>query len=159
MNKKINFVFISFTVVTLLTGIAVRAKGEKKSDMPEKKQGNVRCTMDFELKSWSAFYKSGKGQGTITCSNGQKSKIKIRSQGGGITFGKFNIANGKGKFSPVHDIKELYGKYANVGGEGGAAKAAMAANLSKDDINLDIEGTGTGGGFGFDFSGFKISPQ
>lgn len=123
-----------------------------------KAPGTVKCTMAFELKSWSVFYKSGKGEGTIQCSNGQKSKIKISSKGGGITFGKFNIANGKGKFSPVHNISELYGKYANVGGEGGAAKARMGANLTKDDINLDIEGTGSGGGFGFDFSGFTIKP-
>lgn len=120
--------------------------------------GTVRCTMDFQLKSWSVFYKSGKGDGTITCSNKQKAKVEISSHGGGITFGKSNIANGKGTFSPVHNIEELYGKYARVGGEGAAVKAGMRATLSKDDITLDIKGTGTGGGFGFDFSGFRISP-
>jgi hypothetical protein len=158
MNKKLILIFVSWMGVALLALPGVWAKTQNKDDMG-KSPGNVHCTMDFELHSWSAFYKSGKGAGTIYCSNGQKAKIKISTHGGGITFGKFNIANGKGKFSPVHNIKELYGKYANVGGEGGAAKARMGANLSKDNINLGIEGTGTGGGFGFDFSGFRISPQ
>lgn len=157
MNQKFFLVLTFLFGVSLVAAPAVFAKS-KKTDLPPQEKGTVQCTMAFELHSWSVFYKSGKGQGTITCSNGQKSKVKISTHGGGITFGKFNIANGKGKFSPVHDIKELYGKYANVGGEGGASKARMGANLSKDDINLDIEGTGTGGGFGFDFSGFKISP-
>jgi hypothetical protein len=172
MNKKTVFGFVTLSIVILLTLPSLWAKtksdlpdtseAKTKSDLPDtsetKSKGTVKCTMDFELHSWSAFYKSGKGTGTISCSNGQKSKIKIRSHGGGITFGKFNIANGKGKFSPVHNISELYGKYANVGGEGAAGKARMAASLSKDDIDLDIEGKGTGGGFGFDFSGFRISP-
>lgn len=125
----------------------------------QKEKGQTICTMKFELKSWSAFYKSGKGYGTIACDNGQKADVKLRSHGGGITFGKHNISDGKGKFSAVQDIKDLYGKYGAVGGEGGAVKSRIGQNLSKDDINLDIEGTGTGGGFGFDFSGFRISPM
>jgi hypothetical protein len=157
MNKKYFIIFALLVGGALVAAPGVFAKSNK-SDLEPQGKGNVHCTMAFELHSWSVFYKSGKGKGTITCSNGQKANIKISTHGGGITFGKFNIANGKGKFSPVHNIKELYGKYANVGGEGGASKARMGANLSKDDISLGIEGTGSGGGFGFDFSGFRISP-
>lgn len=120
-------------------------------------KGNVNCTMQFELRSWAAFYKSGKGDGKISCDNGKKADIFIRTHGGGVQFGKFNIANGSGKFTPVKSIDELFGKYASVGGEGAAVKARIGQSLSKDDITLDIKGTGTGGGFGFDFGSFRIS--
>ncbi len=125
---------------------------------PPHASGKLRCTMDFSLKSWSAFYKSTKGEGTISCNNGRRVPVTIRGHGGGITFGKHNIANGVGSFSPVNSIEELYGKYSMVGGEGGAVKSRMGHTLSKDDITLNLKGTGTGGGFGFDFSGFRISP-
>ncbi len=125
---------------------------------PSHSSGKLRCTMDFSLKSWSAFYKSTKGEGTISCNNGRRVPVVIRGHGGGITFGKHNIANGVGSFSPVNNVEELYGKYSMVGGEGGAVKSRMGHTLSKDDITLNLKGTGTGGGFGFDFSGFRISP-
>ena len=41
--------------------------------------------MTFNLKGWSAFYKTAKGDGTITCSNGQKARVKIKATGGGRT--------------------------------------------------------------------------
>ena len=158
MKKNANFRIMT----TLLCGFSILlaqpAFGKAKTDEKPKSPGKVRCTMKFQLKSWSVFYKSAKGTGTITCSNGSRADVKIRSQGGGISFGKENIANGYGKFSPVHSIEELYGKYGSAGGEGGAGKSRIGASLSKDNITLDIKGTGTGGGFGFDFSGFRISP-
>jgi len=126
---------------------------------PGSKKGNVKCTMDFSLKSWSVFYKSAKGEGVIKCSNGQKAAVQLRGHGGGVTFGKFNIPDGTGEFTPVSKLEDLYGKYAEVGGEGGAGKARTGHSLSKDDITLDLKGKGTGGGFGFDFSGFRISPM
>jgi len=137
--------------------LAKDREDNKDSDLKSTKGGKVRCTMQFELRSWAAFYKSGKGDGNITCSNGQKAPVFIRTHGGGVQFGKFNIANGQGKFTPVNSIEQLFGKWATVGGEGAAGKARIGQSLSKDDITLDIKGTGTGGGFGFDFGSFRIS--
>lgn len=137
----------------------VSAKEAAKSEKVEKSKGTVHCTMAFELRSWAVFYKSGKGEGAITCDNGRKADVKIRTHGGGVQFGKNNIANGFGKFSPVKNIDQLFGKYASVGGHGGAVKARIGQSLSKDDISLDIKGTGTGVDFGFDFGSFRISPM
>lgn len=134
-------------------------KDEAKGEKSGKSKGKVECTMTFELRSWAVFYKSGKGEGTITCNNKQKADVKIRTHGGGVQFGKNNIANGFGKFSPVKNLDELYGKYASVGGHGGAVKSRIGQSLSKDDISLDIKGTGTGVNFGFDFGSFRISPM
>lgn len=150
------------TMVSLLClalAWAGHAKDESKDAKAGKAKGKVQCTMAFELRSWAVFYKSGKGEGTITCNNGQKVDVKIRTHGGGVQFGKNNIANGSGKFSPVKKLEELYGKYASVGGHGGAVKSRIGQSLSKDDISLDIKGTGTGVNFGFDFGSFRISPM
>ena len=68
--------------------------------------------MAFTLKSWSAFYKSSKGEGTITCNNGETAEVDIRAKGGGITFGKSEITDGKGVFSEVVNLDQLLGGYA-----------------------------------------------
>ncbi|HCU25524.1 MAG TPA: hypothetical protein DF383_10965 [Deltaproteobacteria bacterium] len=143
---------LGMALVVILTASAVFAEAPA-----EKAKGQTLCTMYFSLKSWSVFYKSGKGYGAIHCDNGQKADVTIHSQGGGVSFGKYDIPEGEGKFSAVSDIQELYGKYGSVGGEGGAGKAAMSESLSKDGITLEIKGRGTGGGFGFDFGGLRIS--
>lgn len=143
------------TALGLLLAAPLAAKEEKT---PKTSKGQVNCTMQFELHSWAVFYKSGKGGGSITCDNGQRSDILVRTHGGGIQFGKFNIANGSGKFTPVKSIDQLFGKWATVGGQGAVVKARIGQSLSKDDITLDIKGTGTGGGFGFDFGSFRITP-
>jgi len=148
--------FIAFFL--LLSSLMVLSLSSEAKDKKKREPGKTNCTMQFHMKSWSVFYKSGKGAGSIKCDNGQKADVYLRSHGGGITFGKHNIADATGEFSPVKDLNELYGKYGTVGGEGGAVKSRIGYTLSKDDIDLNIKGTGTGGGFGFDFSGFRISP-
>src|SRR4030095_4495942 len=115
------------------------------------------CNLDFTLKSWSVFYKSGKGTGTITCDNGQKAGVTLRAKGGGITFGKSTI-RGNGRFSPVGKISELYGSYASAEGHAGVVKSAGGQTLSKDSITMNLTGSGGGVDIGFDFGSFKISP-
>ena len=44
--------------------------------------------MKFDLKGWSAIYKTAKGDGTIHCDNGQSVEVSIKVTGGGLTFGK-----------------------------------------------------------------------
>jgi hypothetical protein len=115
----------------------------------------TKCQLDFTLKSWSVFYKSGKGSGTITCDNGQKAAVRIRAQGGGITFGKSTI-RGNGEFSPVESIQKLYGSYGEAEGHAGVVKSASGHTLSKDDITMNLTGSGGGVDIGFDFGSFKI---
>ena len=59
------------------------------------------CEMRFSLKGWSAFYKTAKGEGKITCDNGQAANVSIKVTAGGLTFGKSEILNAKGEFSFV----------------------------------------------------------
>lgn len=119
----------------------------------------TKCSMVYSLKSWSILYKSGKGSGTITCDNGQSARVHLRSQGGGITVGTSQIVGGHGVFSNAHDIKELFGSYANASAHGGAGDAGASQALTKGDISLALTGSGKGVNVGVDFGSFKITQK
>jgi hypothetical protein len=112
--------------------------------------------MTFNLKGWSAFYKTAQGDGTITCDNGQKARVRIKAKGGGITFGKSEIVGGTGKFTGVYGIKELFGSYVQSEAHAGAGKSADAQALTKGEVSLALHGTGRGVDIGFAFGKFTI---
>ena len=117
------------------------------------------CKMTFSLSGWSFVYKQVKGEGKVTCSNGQRADVKIESHGGGFTIGKSDILNGEGSFSGVKDISEIYGTYAQAEAHGGATKGGMAQVLSKGEISLAIAGTGRGWDVGVSLGGFTIKKK
>lgn len=155
-DKKYIKVVLNLTLLAALLMPALATA--KDEDVKRRSKPTVKCRMKFDLKAWSVFYKSGKGRGTITCNNGQRSEVKIRTHGGGITFGKHRIENGKGSFSKVYDISELYGKYATTEAHAGASRSAGAQAMTKGDISLSLSGTGHGYDLGFAFGSFKITP-
>ena len=63
----------------------------------DKTHTTAKCHMDFNLKGWSVFYKTAEGSGRVTCSNGQHANVKINVTGGGLSFGKMEILDGKGR--------------------------------------------------------------
>jgi hypothetical protein len=121
--------------------------------------GNVDCQMRFTLSGWSAFYKTSSGSGTITCNNGQSHRVSIRAKGGGLTFGKTRIEAGRGEFSGVNDISDVYGSYASAEAHAGAAKSSKAEAMTKGDVNLALAGTGEGWNLGVAFGKFTIKPM
>ena len=125
------------------------ATGEAKGKL-------VECRMTFNLKGWSAFYKTAKGNGTITCSNGQKARVTIQAKGGGLTFGKSEIIGGTGKFTGARNIDELFGAYVQSEAHAGAGKSADAQALTKGEVSLALHGTGRGVDIGFAFGKFTI---
>ncbi len=124
---------------------------------PATQAREIDCEMRFSLSGWSAFYKTASGTGNITCNNGQSMAVKIRAKGGGLTFGKSKIDNGRGEFSGVHDIDELLGTYVDAEAHAGAAKSSKAAAMTKGNVNLAIAGTGEGWDIGVAFGKFVIS--
>ena len=135
----------------LVTAAAILAAGAPALAGPK-----VDCEMTFNLKGWSAVYKTAKGSGTITCDNGQSFGVTIKVTGGGITFGKTEISNGKGKFSEVTDVNELFGAYGAAEAEAGAAKASTAQVLTKGTVQLALAGTGDGWSLGVSGAKFEI---
>lgn len=118
--------------------------------------GEISCKMHFELSGWSAFYKTASGSGEVTCSNGQRMHVNLRSKGGGLTFGKQRI-DGVGKFSGIFNVNEILGAYATGGAHAGAVHSANGTVMTKGNVSLALSGTGKGWNLGVDFGKFTIS--
>ena len=114
------------------------------------------CEMQFTLKGWSAFYKTAKGHGTITCDNGQKASVTITAKGGGLTAGRSQVNDGHGKFSAVANISELFGSYAAASAAAGAGNSGEVHAMTKGEVSLALSGHGTGVELGVSFSKFTI---
>jgi hypothetical protein len=119
----------------------------------------TECTMRYNLRGWSAFYKTASGAGTIRCDNGQKAEVRISSRGGGLTAGKTEIRDGTGYFSRVSSISELFGRYGAASADAAAGKAASAARLRKGSVNLSLTGTGKGVELGVSLSRLTITKR
>jgi hypothetical protein len=116
----------------------------------------TKCEMTFSLKGWSFVYKTMKGTGKVTCANGQTATVALESHAGGLTVGKSEIDDGKGTFSSVKDISEIYGSYVVGEAHAGAAKSATASVMTKGEISLAITGKGRGVDVGVTLGAFTI---
>jgi hypothetical protein len=117
----------------------------------------TQCKMTFNLSGWSIFYETASGTGSIMCDNGQSSVVHLKVKGGGITAGKYRL-HGKGDFSRVSDISELFGTYAAAEAHAGVIKSANAQVVSKGNVSLALIAKGRGINLGVGFSGFSIEP-
>ena len=113
------------------------------------------CRLTYDIKGWSFLYKTYKGSGTVSCENGQSARVAIKTHGGGLTVGKSEIA-GKGRFTEVRDISEVYGTYAEADAHAGITKSADARVLTKGEVSLTLSGTGRGVDLGIAFGAFQI---
>jgi hypothetical protein len=125
--------------------------------MPASAAGSVDCKLTFNLSGWSVFYKTGSGSGTVRCDNGQSMAVRIRTKGGGLTFGKTRIDNGRGEFSGVRRIEDVLGTYVTAEAHAGAGKSAKAQAMVKGDVALALAGKGEGWDIGVAFGKFVIS--
>ena len=119
---------------------------------------NLDCNLRFQLTGWSAVFQHAEGTGTVTCENGRSVAVKINVKGAGLTVGKYHIDNGKGSFSDVHNIDEIFGDYASADAHAGAVKSAAAQVLTKGTVSLAISGSGQGVNIGVGISRFTLSP-
>jgi len=138
-------------VAMLLFGLAAA------SSRPALAAGETKCEMKFTMKGWSAIYKTSKGEGTITCDNGETAAVTLKITGGGITFGKSEIKDGTGKFSPVGKLEEVLGSYGAAQAEAGASKSTEAQALTKGNVSLALSGTGEGWNLGVSGAKFTIA--
>lgn len=126
---------------------------------PAHAAGGVDCRLDFELSGWSVFYKTASGNGTISCDNGQSMPVHIETRGGGLTFGKTRIENGRGEFSGIGSIGETLGTYVTAEAHAGAVDSAKAQVMTKGEVSLALAGTGKGWNLGVAFGKFVISAR
>jgi hypothetical protein len=119
----------------------------------------IDCHLTYDLKSWAVFYKETRGSGAVRCSNGQQRSVQLEARGGGLAFGESEIVGGRGRFSRIRDISEVFGVYARADAGAGAGSAAAGHVLTKGDVSLALGGTGRGVEIGFAFGSFRISPH
>ena len=124
MSRSANFIAPLLATALLASAPAVQA------------QGKVDCALRFSMAGWSVFYKTASGEGTVSCDNGQRMAVRINAKGGGLTFGKSRIENGRGEFSGVHDIRDVVGTYVTAEAHAGAAKSAKAQAMTKGEVSL-----------------------
>jgi hypothetical protein len=125
---------------------------------PASAAANIKCTLKFTMKSWSAFYKTADGAGTVKCDNGRSVKVSLSAKGGGLTVGKSSIDEGHGEFSAISSVEELFGTYVAAEAHAGAVKSAGAQVMTKGEVSLALSGTGRGVDLGVVFGAFTISP-
>jgi len=138
--------------LTLALAAAVLAAG---SVSPARADANIKCTLSFEMKGWSAFYKTASGSGTVHCSNGTALHVKLAAKGGGLTVGK-SVEAGTGEFSDVTSVEELLGSYVAAQAQAGAVKSAQVQVMTKGEVSLALSGKGRGWELGISFGELKI---
>jgi hypothetical protein len=116
------------------------------------------CRMNFNLRGWSLGLKSATGEGSISCDNGQTADVRIRAKGAGLSAGKYEIRDGRGRFSAVTDIRDLFGSYAAGDVAAGFVKEGEAMAMSKGAVNLALAGKGTGFDLGAAVERFTLTP-
>jgi len=119
---------------------------------------SLSCHLRFSLKGWSVIYKHAEGQGTIRCDNGERSAVRLTVNGGGLTAGKWRIADGYGDISDVHGLHDVYGGYVSANADAGVVKSAGAQVLTKGPVSLALHGTGEGINLGVDIGRLTIEP-
>jgi hypothetical protein len=117
------------------------------------------CNLEFTIRGWSFVYKTMKGSGRVTCTNGQTALVSIRTHAGGLTVGKSEILGGKGKFSQILDIAEVFGTYLQGEAHAGATRSTQASAMTKGEVSLAISGTGRGIDLGLAVGAFTITPR
>jgi len=116
----------------------------------------AQCSVKYNLKGWSIFYKAYQGSAVINCPNGQSARVNLNLKGGGFTFGSSEITNGKGVINGVSNINEVYGTYFTMDGHAGFSDSVEARLLFKGSTSLGLTGKGNGFDIGFSFGALTI---
>jgi hypothetical protein len=155
-RRSVSALALATSLTVLPAAIAAEETKPAEPSKAADSKGLIDCKMEFNLSGWSAIYSTSKGEGTITCNNGATAKVKLKSHGGGITFGKSDVIGGTGHFTGAKNIEELYGSYAQSEANAGAGKSAAAQAMTKGEVSLSLAGTGRGVNVGFSFGKFDI---
>ena len=117
----------------------------------------IDCTLRFTIKGWSAFYKTAEGTGIVRCSNGQSVNVKLSARGSGLTVGKSALEDGRGQFSHVGSLDELFGSYVAAQAHASAVKSSGVQVMTKGKVSLALSGTERGVDLGVAFGALTIS--
>lgn len=115
------------------------------------------CTMQYDMKGWSAFYKTYKGTGVVKCPSGKTAKVNLSLQGGGFTFGASEIKGGTAKLMGIETLEDIYGGAFALGGHAGFGKSIEGRWVPRGARTVTLSGKGSGYDLGWSMGSFKIS--
>jgi hypothetical protein len=159
----------SSSVLVLVAGTAIACAGadaqtpeeidagRDANPVAQTQSAEISCEMAFTMSGWSAIVSKSEGEGVVTCDNGQREAVSLEITGGGLTFGQTSIDEGKGVFSHVADIAEVFGSYAQAEVSAGAVDAVGAQAMTKGDVSLAITTKGSGWSLGVSGAKFSIT--
>jgi hypothetical protein len=143
-------------VVTLaLAGVALLGADRA---MAQDERADLGCKLSFSLSGWSAIYSHAEGKGVVSCQDGSALPVLITVRGGGLTAGRTHLDHGTGRFTHVHAIGDVLGRYAQGEAHAGVTKSASAQLLTKGTVSLALEGSGEGIDLGVDVGEFTLKP-
>jgi len=116
-----------------------------------------KCTLSYTMTGWAAFFKSYKGEGTVSCPSGLSAKVNISYTGGGITFGSYEITEGKGTLFNIKSADDIYSSAFAIDGDAGFGKAIEGRWTARGSRSLVVSGKGRGYNVGWSMGNFKIS--
>ena len=157
--KKLPLITAGLLAAMAATGFAAPAAPQEAhhSSVNERGAPDLDCKLTFSLTGWSLIYKHADGTGRVTCENGRSMRVKISVKGGGLTAGKWHVDHGTGKFTDVHRISDVLGRYAQGEAHAGIIKSGTAQVLTKGNVSLALAGHGEGIDLGIDVGAFTIS--
>jgi hypothetical protein len=150
---------LAATTVLLSSAPPAHAAGAGLAAPPQvaQQKRNVSCEMAFTMKGWSAIVSKAEGKGVVTCDNGQRADVVLTVTGGGLTFGKTEVEDGKGVFTGVTDINDIFGAYGQAEAAAGAVESVSAQALTKGNVGLAITTKGKGWSLGVSGARFSIA--
>ncbi|HUP07124.1 MAG TPA: hypothetical protein VMU47_08225 [Caldimonas sp.] len=140
----------------LLIAAALAAAMAAASSAYADETPTLDCTLQFDLKGWSAIYERADGTGTVHCSNGGSMPVVIHARGAGLSMGKSEM-RGTGTFTRVEAIFDVLGSYAQADVHAGIVKSGTAQALTNGSVSLALVGTGNGYDLGIGVASFTIS--
>lgn len=142
--------------VSSAPSLAAQSASQKEGAAATPGRATVSCEMTFTMKGWSAFVRRSDGEGAVTCDNGERADVVLSIRGGGLTFGRTEIDEGKGVFSNVVDISEIFGSYAQAEASAGAVESVSAQAMTKGSVSLAITTKGRGWSLGVSGARFSV---
>ena len=145
---------------TLVVTLALAAAALLGSDpsLAQDERADLGCSLSFSMHGWSAIYSHAEGKGTVTCTDGSTMPVLITARGGGLTAGRTQVDNGVGRFTHVHTIDEVLGRYAQGEAHAGLTRSATAQVLTKGTVTLALHGSGEGIDLGVDVGEVTLTP-
>jgi hypothetical protein len=119
---------------------------------------DLQCKLHFSLSGWSAVVSRATGTGVVACEDGSSLPVVISAKGGGITAGRSHIDNGTGKFTRVHRIDDVLGRYVEGEAQAGVVHSGTAQVLTKGTVSLALAGRGEGIDLGVAVGEFTLKP-